>query len=209
MGSAVVVSHTGGDMVATSIRIDPRVIRTRKLLLDAFLSVMAEKSFDDITVQDIAARATVNRATFYAHFVDKYALVDGLIREGFTQMLQQRTATRAGSTEEHLQRLMLAVCDYWTALHSQCKHSYRMFDSLVEAQIKAQLREQVRSALVERSAPRAHSHPRVELLATIVSWAIYGAALEWSQRPGGQSAEAFVAEALPLIAASLTALDTR
>jgi len=41
----------------------------------------------------------------------------------------------------------------------------------------------------------------------IVSWAIYGAALEWSQRPGGQSAEAFVAEALPLIAASLSALD--
>ncbi len=91
-------------MVATSTRIDPWVIRTRKLLLDAFLSPMAEKSFDEITVQDIAARATVNRATFYAHFVDKYALVDELIREGFTQMLQQRMATRALSIEEHLLR---------------------------------------------------------------------------------------------------------
>ena len=196
-------------MFATSTRIDPRVKRTRKLLLDAFLSVMAEKSFDAITVQDIAARATVNRATFYAHFVDKYALVDELIREGFMQMLQQRMATPAGSTEEHLRRLILAVCDYWTALHSHCKHSYRMFDSLVEAQVKAQLREQVRSAIVEHSAPRSHSHPRLELLATIVSWAIYGAALEWSQRPGGQPAEAFVEEALPLIAASLIALDVR
>jgi AcrR family transcriptional regulator len=194
-------------MVATTTRIDPRVTRTRKLLLDAFVSLQAEKAFDDITVQDIATRATVNRATFYAHFVDKYALVDELIRSGFTQVLQPRMATRAGSTEEHLRRLLLAVCDYWTALHSQCKHSYRMFDSLVEAQIKAQLREQVRTAMLERSAPRSHSHPRVELLATIISWAIYGAALEWSQRPGGQSAEAFVAEALPLIAASLTALD--
>jgi AcrR family transcriptional regulator len=194
-------------MVATTTRIDPRVTRTRKLLLDAFVSLQAEKAFDDITVQDIATRATVNRATFYAHFVDKYALVDELIRSGFTQVLQPRMATRAGSTEEHLRRLLLAVCDYWTALHAQCKHSYRMFDSLVEAQIKAQLREQVRTAMLERSAPRSHSHPRVELLATIISWAIYGAALEWSQRPGGQSAEAFVAEALPLIAASLTALD--
>jgi AcrR family transcriptional regulator len=194
-------------MVATTTRIDPRVIRTRKLLLDAFLSLQAEKAFDDITVQDIAARATVNRATFYAHFVDKYALVDELIRDGFTQMLLQRMATRAGSIEEQLRRLILAVCDYWTALHGQCKHSYRMFDSLVEAQVKAQLREQVRSAMLDRSGPRSHSHPRLELLATIVSWAIYGAALEWSQRPGGQSAEAFVEEALPLIAASLNALD--
>src|SRR5215213_4059595 len=108
-------------MVATSTRIDPRVTRTRKLLLDAFMSIMAEKSFDDITVQDIAARATVNRATFYAHFVDKYALVDELIREGFTQMLQQRMTTRALNIEEHLRRLILTVCDYWTALHAHCK----------------------------------------------------------------------------------------
>src|SRR5215216_7166576 len=94
-----------GGMVVTNARIDPRVTRTRKLLLDAFLSLMAEKSFDDITVQDIAARATVNRATFYAHFVDKYALVDEMIREGFMQILQQRMATPALSTEEHLRRL--------------------------------------------------------------------------------------------------------
>jgi AcrR family transcriptional regulator len=196
-------------MVATSTRIDPRVTRTRKLLLDAFMSLLAEKSFDDITVQDIAARATVNRATFYAHFVDKYALVDELIRESFTQILQQHMGTRAVSTEEQLQRLILAVCNYWTALHAQCKHSYRMFDSLVEAQVKAQLREQVRTAIVERSALRSHSQARLELLATIVSWGIYGAALEWSQRLGEHPAEAFVEEALPLIAASIAAFEDR
>src|SRR5438874_5633402 len=117
-------------MLATSTRIDPRVKRTRKLLLDAFLSVMAEKSFDDITVQDIAARATVNRATFYAHFVDKYGLVDELIRERFAQMLQRRMVTNAGTTQDHLRRLVLAVCDHWTALDGQCKHSYRVFESL-------------------------------------------------------------------------------
>src|SRR6266487_1069074 len=209
MSSAVVWATQEGNMVATSARIDPRVTRTRKLLLDAFLSLMGEKGFDDITVQDIAARATVNRATFYAHFVDKYALVDELIREGFAHMLQQRMAGRAGSTEEHVRRLILAVCDYWTALHAHCQRSYRMFDSLVEAQVKAQLREQVRTAMLERSGPRSHSQARVELLATIVSWGMYGAALEWSQRNSGQSAEAFVAEALPLIAASIAAFEDR
>ena len=60
-------------------------------------------------MQDITARATVNRATFYAHFVDKYALVDELIREGFTQILQQRMVTPAHSTEEQVRRLLLAV----------------------------------------------------------------------------------------------------
>jgi len=193
---------------STVAKIDPRVRRTRKLLLDAFISLIAEKSFEDITVQDIAARATVNRATFYAHFVDKYALVDSLIHEGFAQLLQRRLVTRTGNAQEHLRHLFLAVTDHWTMLHGQCKHSYAMFDSLVEAQIKSQLRDNVSSWLLEHS-PRAHSRQRVDLVATIVSWAIYGAALEWSQRTGAQSAEAFADEALPLIAASIAVLHTQ
>jgi AcrR family transcriptional regulator len=149
-------------MSATAQKIDPRVKRTRRLLLDAFVSLLAEKSFEAITVQDITTRATVNRATFYAHFVDKYALVDELIREGFAQMLQRRMVTQAGSTQDHMRGLVLAVCDYWMELNGQCKHSYRVFESLVEAQIKAQLRRQVLAELQERNAPRAQPPaPRV------------------------------------------------
>jgi len=170
-------------------------------------SLISEKSFEDITVQDIAARATVNRATFYAHFVDKYALVDNLIREGFAQLLQRRLATHTGSAQEHLRQVFLAVTDHWTALHGQCQHSYPMFESLVEAQVRTQLRDNVCSWLLEHSA-QAHSRQRVDLVATIISWAIYGAALEWSQRAGAQSAEAFADEALPLIAASIAALGS-
>ncbi len=191
----------------TVAKIDPRVKRTRKLLLDAFLSLLAEQPFDDITVQDIATRATVNRATFYAHFADKYALVDAGIRDSFAQILQQRTATPAASVEEHLRRLLLAVCEYETALHAHCQRSYRMFDSLVEVQVKGQLRDQVRSAIREHNRSHSFRPARVELLAAIVSWAIYGAAREWSARPAGQSADAFVAEALPLIAASMAAFE--
>ena len=195
-------------MIAAEARIDPRITRTHKLLVDAFVALLSEKDFEDITVQDIAARATVNRATFYAHFTDKYALVDELTRMGFTQMLQQRQATRAASPVGRLRQLFLAVCDYLAFLQGHCKHkSVTIFDSLAEVQIKAQLREQVRAAMLERSAPRTHSHPRLELLTTIVSWAIYGAAMEWSQRPGAQPAEAFVDEALPLIAASIGAFE--
>ena len=62
---------------------DPRVKRTRKLLEDALMELLAEKSFDAITVQDIADRSTVNRATFYTHFVDKYELFAGSAREWF------------------------------------------------------------------------------------------------------------------------------
>jgi AcrR family transcriptional regulator len=56
-------------------------------LEQAFLELLEEKGFQSVTVQDITDRATVNRATFYAHFEDKYALFDHIVRETFQQTL--------------------------------------------------------------------------------------------------------------------------
>jgi len=72
-----------------SSRVDPRVTRTRKLIRDALTSLLVEKSFAAITVQDVAERATINRATFYAHYADKFALVDALVREDVAARLAQ------------------------------------------------------------------------------------------------------------------------
>lgn len=54
---------------------DLRVRRTKKLLSDALLEIMSEKPFEKISVMDICDRAMVHRATFYAHFEDKYDLL--------------------------------------------------------------------------------------------------------------------------------------
>ena len=62
---------------------DPRVTRTRQLILDAFMELLHEKSFEVITIQDIADGATINRVTFYAHFQDKFALLEYTIRSRF------------------------------------------------------------------------------------------------------------------------------
>src|SRR5215813_8943534 len=55
---------------------DLRVRRTRKSLMQALIELTIEKGFSAITVQDIADRAMVNRATFYRHYLDKYDLLD-------------------------------------------------------------------------------------------------------------------------------------
>lgn len=54
---------------------DRRVARTRQLLHDAFLALILEKGWDDVSVQDLCARANVGRSTFYLHFVDKEELL--------------------------------------------------------------------------------------------------------------------------------------
>jgi AcrR family transcriptional regulator len=50
---------------------DRRILRTRDALGDALVALMHEKSFDEITVQEVLDRAGVGRSTFYVHYRDK------------------------------------------------------------------------------------------------------------------------------------------
>jgi AcrR family transcriptional regulator len=56
-------------------RTDRRVSRTRRALKDALTSLILEKGYESVTVQDIIDRADVGRSTFYAHFVDRDELL--------------------------------------------------------------------------------------------------------------------------------------
>src|SRR5690606_34566865 len=69
--------------------VDLRIRRTKKMLQGAFLALMSEKPFADITVQDITERAMVNRGTFYDHFADKQALADYTLRQMFRGVLNR------------------------------------------------------------------------------------------------------------------------
>lgn len=51
---------------------DLRIVRTYKSLTDAFLQLMSEKHFEDITINELCERAMIRRTTFYKHFADKY-----------------------------------------------------------------------------------------------------------------------------------------
>jgi len=54
---------------------DRRSERTRQLIAHALITLMLEKSYNAITVQDIVERANVGRSTFYAHYADKDTLL--------------------------------------------------------------------------------------------------------------------------------------
>src|SRR5579859_4565409 len=105
---------------------DPRVKRTRKLLQDALMALLAEKSFDAITVQDIAERSTINRATFYTHFVDKYGLFASFIHEWFRKALQDRLGDGARLSRPNLRLVILASMEALAELDDHCKPTETM-----------------------------------------------------------------------------------
>ena len=57
-------------------------MRTRRILSEALTALIVEQGYEKTTVQDIIDRANVGRSTFYAHFIDK----DALLRSGFDHL---------------------------------------------------------------------------------------------------------------------------
>lgn len=66
----MVIKEREFKMSRNKSHIDPRIIRTRKLLRDAFVELLQEMDVDKITVNRLAERATINRVTFYLHYRD-------------------------------------------------------------------------------------------------------------------------------------------
>jgi AcrR family transcriptional regulator len=60
---------------------DMRIVRTRKHLSTTIIKMMQSQSLEKISVIDICKEAIVNRATFYAHFEDKYHLLSYALEE--------------------------------------------------------------------------------------------------------------------------------
>jgi AcrR family transcriptional regulator len=186
-------------------RVDPRVKRTRELIVRAFGELVAEKGHRGLTVQEIAERATVNRATFYDHFRDQYELLDYFISEAFRGELRRRLPERPGLDEETLRVLVLATCDFLANLETGCRtRSDRQFiRPMVEAQMQSELYE-VLLSWIEASPQKANGlRATPENTASVVSWAIFGAGLDWSRNGGARSAEGFADEVLSVIVEGL------
>src|ERR1700683_1529062 len=95
----------------TDEAIDPRILRSRRMLVEALAKLLTQKSFDDISIQEIAAVATLNRATFYLHYPDKNALLQAMTAERFGELIDRRGLSFT-DCDGALRAIALGVCDY-------------------------------------------------------------------------------------------------
>ena len=62
-------------------KMDARKRYTQMVLKQSFLKLLKEKPVNRITVKEVCALAQLNRATFYAHYSDCFALMESIENE--------------------------------------------------------------------------------------------------------------------------------
>src|SRR5579871_644094 len=86
-------------------KLDRRVQRTRGLLCNALLSLIVERGYDSLKIEDITERANLRRATFYMHYRDKEELLLAALTETFDGLVSAIQSTTSsdllgGKTEQ-------------------------------------------------------------------------------------------------------------
>jgi AcrR family transcriptional regulator len=184
---------------------DPRIRRTRQLLQQALADLLHTRDFDKLSVQEITDAAGLNRATFYAHYPDKFALLECMVASRFHALLDKRGVVFDGTCTNALTGIVLGVCDFLAQTLSQlagtpCAAANQMpphMESAIIAVIRGMLLDGIRNHPPTSPTPPPASP---ELLASTASWAIYGAAKEWIRTPNRPPSEEIASTIQGLIA---------
>ncbi|MNO43117.1 DNA-binding transcriptional repressor AcrR [compost metagenome] len=101
-----------------------RITQTKQSLIDSFLRLVSLKDFEKITIVDITKGAKVNRATFYAHFNDKYELLDYIMGDSASAAIVKHTEGEMKFDQKGITQLVLSVFDFYQQPKIQCRSSY-------------------------------------------------------------------------------------
>jgi AcrR family transcriptional regulator len=161
---------------------DPRILRSRRMLMDSLAKLLTKKEFEDISVQEIADEATLNRATFYLHYPDKNALLQAMSDVRFRDLIKRRGISFS-NCDGALRAIALGVCDYLVETTScPVKRSRIPLEGSIIPVVEGMFKE---GFAHHGMAPGVDA----ELLATTAAWAIFGAARRWFQTPDRIPAE--------------------
>ena len=155
-------------------REDPRVLRTRQLLLQAFSDLFSEKGFHAMTVQDITERARVNRGTFYTHFEDKYAILECWLREQFQQRVASTVLISGLWSPGTFRLLIQRVVEWFTQLHQSTRSAERSLIPLVATTLQEALFELLWQGFKSVAGSGLDQQLDLETVAMVTSWAIFG-----------------------------------
>lgn len=161
-------------------KIDLRIIKTKRNLYEALLTLMEEKTFEEIKVSDICSKALINRSTFYAHFDDKYTLLSDLIKDLKTNLKEELLKNKnISNSKQYYMAVIELLLDHmeekrkiYTSIMIHNKNSIAM-DMIYDT-----LNEDI-SKRIEEEGNKKYNNIPSDFIAKFYLGAIFNVGMEW------------------------------
>jgi AcrR family transcriptional regulator len=160
--------------------LDRRIVKSKKAIRDSFITLMQEKGFKDITVSDIVRLADLNRGTFYKHYQYTVDVLNEIIEEVNTDLIESFREPYKGMEILELNQLTTSAIKIFDHVHK-----YASFYSLVVQSNKLADFQHKFCILLKELALKDLYHPlpnskiNQELHANYQAYAIFGMVVEW------------------------------
>lgn len=97
---------------APAKKTDRRILRTRRMMRNALLSLMEEKDFSQISAKDVTDRADLNRGTFYLHYSSTEDLLKHICYELLNEMEQTIDDFEPQNPRESLKSIVAHIVSF-------------------------------------------------------------------------------------------------
>jgi AcrR family transcriptional regulator len=103
--------------ITRTTRAADRTAATRRRIVGAVRAMLAEQAFHDATMEDVAARAEVSRATLYLHFRSRLELVDSIcdVMGENPALVRLRETVRLADPDEALAETVTQAVRFWSS----------------------------------------------------------------------------------------------
>jgi AcrR family transcriptional regulator len=179
-------------------RTDPRILRTRAALREALTRLLQVRTFEELTLLEVAQEAGLNRATIYKHYADKIALLDAWVAEDLRQRFFAAKHAGERTNEVMLAAFVSAACECRAWLGTLGHPDDRLLRPVADARVRALVLRVIEYSLGEKALLAV---VKPELAAPMASGAILGAATAWAEgrTKGSGSARALSAHVANVI----------
>lgn len=176
-------------------RTDIRVKRTYNQLIEALIRLLAQKSFDDLTVLEICTEANVHRATFYKHFVDKHDFLNCCFKMKLSE-LDFEKPDKEFSIETMNENCMKMVTKVLSFIEDNKDFVSRVSSEYYSSSFTNALSDAIASFIIEQIETKVSLSKKLgynlPLMANYYSGAIVGLARWWSNSDNACSKRVFL-----------------
>jgi len=90
---------------------DVRVYKTKKSISEALIILLNEKDFNQITIKDICSRSLISKSTFYSHFLDKYDLLEKVVKKHAVFLKNEITLRFKSGDQDNVAQVIEMILD--------------------------------------------------------------------------------------------------